>query len=263
MGLIDPGLQVNESIMELAKEVLDPVYECEPRSIECSNTTTKYGYSFPINPEILAHIMKLSRGKKVLEIAGARGENSLFMGLAGAQEVYLNDMELGELAVFKTIIQCLPKKLQQKFHIIPGDCLKVFEDDCYTEQFDVIYARNIFHFFMGEKRKHFIHVVSRLLKPGGLLVLTVNSAIHQLGKEKMLQHPEAYAFLKRTPMFRLIDKNISISGFGEKSVAADLSLVDPLEYHFAPTVKFTSEEIVYLNEFKHLSPNYQIYLSPL
>ncbi len=255
LDLISEDKKANDNCMRLAKKVLDRVYECERRAVKCTDVITKYGFSYPINPEILAHVMKLSRGKKVLEIGAARGENSLFMGLAGAQEVYVNDMEHGELAALKKNIQRLPDNLQNTFHIIPGDCLKVFQDTRYTEQFDVIYARNIFHFFLGEKRAQFIALINRLLKPGGHVILTVNSAAQYSDIEIVAQHPESYVFKYRTLMYR--DKRGNQQITGELSEVPDITHINPLDYNYTPIVKFTTYNIVYCDGFKDLSQKFQ------
>lgn len=70
-------------------KILKPVFESKRRGIKNQH---KYGQSFPCNPEILCDLMSQAKGKQVLEIAGASGENALLMGLAGAKHVYMNDI---------------------------------------------------------------------------------------------------------------------------------------------------------------------------
>ena len=115
-----------------------------------------------INPEVLASLMRYSCGKKVLEVGAASGENSLLIGLAGA-EVWVNDIEHLELREFQKKLARITKKIKKKFHLIKGDCLQVFQGKEYTEKFDVIYARNIFHLFFGDRRDRFIDTMNRLL----------------------------------------------------------------------------------------------------
>ncbi len=246
----------DEDTLKLVGGVLKEVYEGKRRHIQSADRSSKYGQAFPINPEILADLMQSSRGKKVLEVGAARGENALLIGLAGAQEVWVNDIEPLELSVFRQRLALLPTEIQKKFYVIKGDCFQVFEDKKHTEQFDVIYARNIFHFFYGKKRDRFIAIMNRLLKPGGRLILSVNSANYIIDKKILNEYPKACVFKKLSPLLRLGKGNIVITS--QYSVETDLSNVDPLNYRFVPLLVFALKGSTLKPGMKLLSKELQI-----
>lgn len=245
---------------DVARTALDRIYETKPRYVRCPGNSTKYGWALPCNPEILAEVMTLSKGKKVLELAAASGENALCFGLAGAEEVYVNEMEPAELEDFEKSLKSLPENLQRKFHTVPGDCLEVFADETYTGYFDVIYARHVFHFFLGEKRDAFMRLLGRLLKPGGRLILTVNSVQRLskiISKRDLQRYPEAYVFARRTPKLRLLDKYFEFS-LGEATPVVDVQGIDPLAYYHEVAARYSQEgEILFRDGIHHLTPENQ------
>lgn len=261
LALISENTQ-DEKVLEFSRKLLNGFYETAPRFIKsvekeevslgsltlvtAKDKTSKYGRAFPINPEILADLMKQCKGKTVLEIAAANGENSLLLGLAGAEKVYVNDIEPCELDIFARHLQALPEDMQTTFQMVLGDCFTVFEKEEYSEKFDLIYTRNFFHLFAGEKRDQLITLAHRLLKPGGRLVISVNSAQYALNDIQILkEHPEAYAFKRQQVLLRTPGRNVPVNGLGSLEVETDLSIVNPLEYRFIPVITFPPNEITY------------------
>ena len=222
----------NDKDKNTLRKIVEPFYECDPTSIKTGNGKTKYGMRFPIHPETLHDLMVDSKGKVVLELAGASGVNALLIGLAGAKSVYLNDIVPEEVAEFIKSVKSFPsEEIQDKFRIVSGDCFESFKNEKYTGMFDVIYMRNFYHFFLGEKKQKLHALLSRLLKKGGKLVFTTNSSkLIPVSSENL----DSYVFSSKRPMLRLATGNYRIT-----SVAHSLPLsphncetVDPLEYKF-------------------------------
>jgi len=167
---------VNRNDIAAAHNVLKGVYESQPRQII---NTHKYGMSFPINPEIMHGLMKEAPEKKILEIAGASGENSLLLAAAGAGHVYFNDITNEEVSSFENKKLSFSKEVQSK---ITSFCCDLFQlkNKIPEKTLDIILARNIFHFMKKSQYSDFFDVVSTLLKPNGKLVMNVNGPIDDL-----------------------------------------------------------------------------------
>ena len=134
-------------LQRTARKILSSVFERGKRGILGQH---RYGQRFPINPEVLAWLMQECKDKKVLEIAGASGESSIIMALAGASSTYLNDITEREVKQCVKTISEIPEEYRKK---ITAQCGNLFAlPDKFPEPtFDLIYARNIFHFMMLAK----------------------------------------------------------------------------------------------------------------
>lgn len=228
-SLIAGEYQENSSVMSLAKETIKRVYEMKPRHIESSEEeVSKYGYSYPIDPEVLAYVMKKSNEKTVLEVAAAAGENSLLIGLAGAKEVYVNDREPVELKKFKNAIKKLPPGLQQKFKTCEGDFFTLFDDKKFEGKFDIIYARNFLHFFAGKKRTEFINLAKRLLSKGSKLVVSVNS--RQALGINFDEEDDSYVFFREAFTVKIPNGDEEV--FLKFSNHPNPDKADPLKHYF-------------------------------
>jgi hypothetical protein len=215
-------------------KIVKPFWECDPTPIKTGAGKTKYGMRFPIHPETLYDLMVDAKGKVVLELAGASGVNALLIGLAGSKSVYLNDIVHEEVEKFiKHVKSFSSEEIQDKFRVVSGDCFESFKNEKYTGMFDVIYMRNFYHFFLGEKKQKLHALLSRLLKKGGKLVLTTNSS-------KLipvsLENPDAYVFSSRRPMLRLATGNHGITSVAHSSIIRPnvCETLDPLDYKFHP-----------------------------
>jgi len=242
----------NVQVQQLAKKMLDDAYEVEPRSIDGKNKS-KYGKAFSVNPEVLAHLMHHCQGKKVLEVGAARGENALLVGLAGAGQVYINDIEPLEFAVCRKRVEQLPAVFRKKFTLLEGDCLQVFADERYSEAFEVIYIRNVFHFYLGAKRQQFINFLKRLLLPGGQIILSVQSGNSFLRSK----YPGSYVFRTRTPLFLEDGELTPILGMGEAFPETKIDNLDPLSYTFVTLMGLNGNQLVCDDFFRKLSVPYQ------
>ncbi len=258
LGLISEG-SLDEATTKFAQKILDKVFECAPRAFGSSDGTW---FVYSIHPEILSDLMRSCVGKTVLEIAGASGENALCIGLAGAEKVYLNDCAVPVLKEFERSLQRLPKELQKKFQCVPGDCFEVFNNPEYTGLFDVIYARNIFQYVLGEKRERFIALVSRLLKPGGRLVLTVTStnvSYRVQDTHNKIPEGEPYVFLLRTPMIMYQDGRDPVSLFNEFTALSDIQDIDLMHknFHYRSTITFLAKGMELDEGYRSLSQENQ------
>ena len=241
------------------KKLIENSCESPTRYVNVGDGSTKFGLAFPIQPEILHDIILLSKDKVVLELAAASGENSLLIGLAGAKEVYVNDIALPELKTFEGYLKAFSKDIRDKFHIVPGDAFQVFTDNKYTAMFDVIYARNFYHFFLGTKKQELHKLLARLLKPGGRLILTTNSsnAVNLTSKTNIgAKNPDCYIFQSITPLVRssLNPGNDIIAPGSYKPLSSiEGEKEDPLQYKFLPLVKFINGQIAATPQFADLN----------
>ncbi|HBN22703.1 MAG TPA: hypothetical protein DD412_05640 [Holosporales bacterium] len=162
---------VPETEIGVSLKTLKLIFESDRRPIIGQH---KYGQSFPCNPEMLYDLMSQAGRKRVLEIAGASGENALLMGLAGAEHVYMNDIVPEEVNTFRTNVESQKPELRDRFTPITGDCFDLGEH-IRANSLDIILARNIFHFLKPSQYDDFFGLVKGLLKPGGIFAMTVNS----------------------------------------------------------------------------------------
>lgn len=200
--LISEALSEQKEAEKVGHALIDENYESEMRGIN----TRKYGMAFPLQPEILFDLGKGINGKRVLEIAGARGENGIILGLMGAKTVDINDIDEVELKHAKDSIEKLPLEIQKKFKVIRGDCFKIFDKKSYDGRYDLIVARNIFHFLKKEKAKEFVALISRLLAPDGKLFLSANSVAKSIPKELLEENKDCTVFRQEILMVRVPDK---------------------------------------------------------
>lgn len=136
----------------------------------------KYGRVFPVDSEVMAYAMENASNKKVLEIAGASGENSIMMAFAGAERVYYNDITHEEVAIFKQLHSSLPSKVQQKLEIIDGSCFDILKKKPgISNKIDLVICRNLIHFFNASELEKFFDTIKKALKVGGKVILTANS----------------------------------------------------------------------------------------
>ena len=240
IGLLCPEVQNVQAVIDL----IDQYYDIPFRYIQSMIAGKHYGNAYCLHPEVLADIMSSSQNKVVLELGAARGENGILIGLAGACQVYINDINEEELKEGEKVIQQLPPHMQKKFTVVPGDCFKAFSDKRFEGKFDVIYARNLFHFFVGQTREKFVREVSRLLKPGGRLILVVNSAYQSIFRDALEKQPSGYVFARRTPMYRAIGKTpVMVMGYGEVTVESDLTMVDPSSFSWTCLIALVNEQM--------------------
>ena len=222
---------VPEDQRPAAKKVLQPVYEDGRRAIRAH----KYGQAFPINPEILHVLMEQAPGKSILEIAGASGENSVLMGLSGAKKVYFNDIVPEEVAAFEKTVSTLGSDQQEKFETVPGDCF-LLGDRMEPNSVEIVYAKNVFHFFRESRYEDFFTMVKKVLAPGGLFAMTVNS---RFCDPKNVRFPENVTRFTTETLIIDIDGGNSGPQVVDRVIRACDEDKDPTEYSQENVARFS------------------------
>ena len=256
-----------ERVKGIVNEILDASYETNARYVNVGDKTTKYGYAFPMQPEILYDLMMECKDKVVLELAAACGDNAILIGLAGAKEVHINDNAIPEMKACSVRVSKLPKEYRSRFKLPGGDCFKLFESEEYNGKFDVIYARNFYHFFLGEKKKALNKLFVRLLKPGGKLILTTNSVNTvqlQGGLDMVKAYPESYVFENLQPILRSSVNvgNDKLYHPTQKPLSPEEGEKrDPLAYEFKPLMTFVDGSIKTTAVFTDLNSSSRLLLT--
>lgn len=179
--------------LSLAAQIAKRVYEAKIRDI--GKIGEKYGFGFPMDPEVLAYAMRLAKDETVLEIAGASGENAILLAFAGARRVYMNDIEPLEIERFEALKECLPRDVRARLETVPGDCFEVLKKPELSNKVGLVVCRNLIHFFNNEQQAAFFKLLKTVLKPGGRAIFTVNSQYNGLlSKEMSNQNPDATSF---------------------------------------------------------------------
>lgn len=169
---IDPAFQSPKDL-SIAKQIVSTIYESFPRGI---GNASKYGFAFSMHPEVLAYAMQCAPNKIVVEIAGARGENAILLAFAGAQKVYMNDIEPTEISFFRETVNSLPSNVKSKLESIEGSWLDLLGlKPELTGEVGIIVCRNLIHFFNDKEMSDFFKILKKLLKPGGIAIFTANS----------------------------------------------------------------------------------------
>lgn len=163
--LMDPAFQENEPLIRLGLNLFTS------QTIRDVGNS-RYGQTFPLNPEILQELAPLVKGKTVFEVAGGPCGNGIFAALCGAEKVYVNDIVPEEMTNLKEKLIPLPKEFKQKFRIVTGDFFELPES--LNGAFDIIYARNFLHLLSGDKIPLFYSKLRDLLKPEGQIIVSAH-----------------------------------------------------------------------------------------
>ncbi|WP_010298883.1 class I SAM-dependent methyltransferase [Candidatus Odyssella thessalonicensis] len=165
--LIHPAFRNDQKLIHLAIRLLK---NTQIRAVG----SDKYGQTFPINSEILKELMLQARGKVVCELAAGPGSNCIFLALAGAKKVYVNDITQEEIDKLRELISPLSSKFKRKFEMMAGDMFKLPQR--LAGECDIIYCRNFIHLLPDTQLASFFSQLKWLLKPQGKIVLTAQAA---------------------------------------------------------------------------------------
>lgn len=162
---------------KVAHKFLSGRYEGGKRSIIGA---TQFGLAFPIYPEELIDLIPLIKGnKKILGLASADGINEIFLSLfteGENAETHIADIAPDEIALCNKHLTLLPENHRQKVTTHCNDIYDLKEKLAHLEgQFDLILARNIFHFIKPSEHAKFLELATFFLKPSGKLVIGVHT----------------------------------------------------------------------------------------
>ena len=154
--------------MELARQF----YETKPRK----TSEPKYGFSYPMAPELLYYAMFLARGEIVVEIGGADGKHAGLIAFSGAKQVFMNDIVPTEVESFKNLCQQFPTEVQKKIEPVLGNCFELLQLKPELEgKVGLLLCNNLLHFFMNNEQESFLSLLKKILRPGGRAIFTANA----------------------------------------------------------------------------------------
>jgi SAM-dependent methyltransferase len=202
----------------------------QDKRITRANKNSQYGCNFPLNHDVLQELMPKVKGKVCCDLAYGRGYNGFLLGLAGAQKIYMIDIDSEVMEGFKEKIEHLPASFKEKFEFITQD---IFLDlpKTLSEKFDFIYCRNFIHFLTEEKIKLFFNILKNLLKPEGEIILS--------GDCKKDFKESGWSFREKTKLGYFLNKKefIKLEDFMIQENTPCLENVDPLQYkEFFPAI---------------------------
>lgn len=206
------GMLLGEDVRSLqllynATEITKSVYEVNARYIKSTNGQSDYGSAFPIHPEVLEYAMRTCKGKVVLEIGGAGGENSILIVMAGAKRVYMNDIEQAEVEQFERLRVQLPE-VSSRLESICCDIFTLLDKrPDLISQIDVVLCRNLLHFFTDRRLSLFFPLLKKLLKPNGEIIFSANSYFYDPIIKIAETNPEATRFVIHRVQFHDVLKS--------------------------------------------------------
>ncbi|MES2607808.1 MAG: class I SAM-dependent methyltransferase [Pseudomonadota bacterium] len=230
--------------------------------------SNKYGYVFPLNPEILTYLMSTVRGKSVLEIGGASGESSIMLALAGAERVYVNDITREEVDIFEQHKRNAPQIIKDKLESILGNCLDLLTLKPELQgRCQIVLCRNVFHFLKDADRPRFFEMLTNVLAPGGQIIFTTNCIRPNMLKGELgntlIQNPHQTRFSVATYALDIPGERIPSTLHSNTSLCEED--LDPLEFKvFSVYKKENKERSTWLSnatEIKKLSISLQHELS--
>lgn len=221
--LLAPQFQTDE-YLESALNVAKGGFEAKCRGVAGEN---KYGYVFPIHPELLKKMMPSVAKKTVLEIGGASGENSILLSFAGAKHVYVNDIDATEIKQFEATKKKLPVKIQSHLESIHCNIFDVLEHKPDLSV-DIVLCRNVLHFFKDQQIEEFFTLLKKILTPQGQVIFTVNSAYQRGIIDIVTIYPEITRFSWTQLLLADQDKGGLTSFYSDVSNCNEDS--DPLVY---------------------------------
>ena len=208
-------------------------------------SSNKYGFVFPVNPEILTYLMPTVRGKRVLEIGGASGESSIILALAGAERVYVNDITREEIDILEQHKRNAPQIIKDKLESILGNCLDLLTLKPELQgRCQIVLCRNVFHFLKDADRPRFFEMLTNVLAPEGQIIFTANSVRPdmlegELG-ESLIQNPHQTRFSLANYLFDIPGQRIPATLWKNTSLCEED--LDPLEFKAFSVYKKENKE---------------------
>lgn len=188
----------------VALAIARSIYKTAPRIIRGTNC----GRAFSMDPEILAYSMQIAKGKTVLEIAGAGGENAALLAFSGAEKVYMNEFSAREMESFCSLRKELPQEVQERLEPIQGSCFDILDKNPRLQQkVGLVLCRNLIHFFNDQEQAEFFQKVKGFLRPDGRAIFTVNPK--DLNTPVFKENSDCTSFYQTLCL--ITDRNVSAS----------------------------------------------------
>jgi hypothetical protein len=188
MTYVDAKYQNDIKAEKLAKTISVRIFEASTRHVLKSDHNYDYGFVFPTNAEVLDYVLKNAKGKTILSIAGASGEEVILAALAGANRIVNNDLSQREIDSFKMLKGMAPDELQNTIEESCCSCLDLMQQKPdLVGQCDIIICNNLIHFFTTEQLPEFFKVVKALLAPNAKIIFTANTMTADVYKNAVMQ----------------------------------------------------------------------------
>ena len=184
---------------EYAKQLGEKIFSIEARAVinETEESAANYqhrGFRFPVNLEDAKRLVQEVQAKKarnqsvsVLEIGCASGELGILLGLAGADQVVLNDISSGELEAATRNIETVQHISSTKYRTSLMDITDFLDEPQRSdegEKFDIVVCCNVIHFMNSLKSAQFMTSLGEQINDDGL--------VHMIS-DSTLEHEEDFA----------------------------------------------------------------------
>ena len=118
-------------------------------------------------------------------MGGASGENAILLGYTDVDKVYNIDINADEILTGENLkYRYVPSDVSKKLEFITGNCFDILKiRPLLAQKVDLIFCRNLIHFFKLERQIAFLELVKSILKPGGRMICSAN-ALYPLVKSR-------------------------------------------------------------------------------
>jgi SAM-dependent methyltransferase len=193
---IDCELQNDQGCKDLVGDLLERIYESAPRSIPKADNNMSFGCALPTNAEVTDYLLRNARGKTIVSLGGASGEDLILAALAGAKRVVNNDLSSYEMMFYNSYKSRLPKKIQSNAEDALCSCFALLTLKSDLQQScDFVLCNNLIHCFNAAEQATFFELVRNLLVPGGQIIVTANA----IDNDNFLADPVIGASLLNNP----------------------------------------------------------------
>jgi SAM-dependent methyltransferase len=165
--------------------------ETKERLLKNEGSETDYGYSFPgvdvlkraCLSEIRSQFVKTGKRPVVADIGAGFGTMTWKLLAAGAQVDAIEIQEPSAKELHRRVSALNPglwegSKLDQILNVMPGNALKILNDDSFHQKYDYVWISQVIHFLTPDEVTMLKAILDKILKPGGKVFAFINS-IHQ------------------------------------------------------------------------------------
>lgn len=165
--------------------------ETKERLFKNEGSETDYGYSFPgvdvlkraCLAEIRSQFDKTGKRPVVADIGAGFGAMTWKLLAAGAQVDAIEIQEPSATELNNRVTAMNPElwegsRLDQILNVMPGNALKILNDDSFQQKYDYVWISQVIHFLTPDEVTILKAILDKILKPGGKVFAFINS-IHQ------------------------------------------------------------------------------------